>query len=43
MELSNLPDKQFKVIVITMLTELGRKVDKLNENFKKENVKKKKK
>ena len=32
MERSNLPDKEFKVIVIKMLTELGRRKDELSEN-----------
>ena len=32
MEISNLPDKEFKVIVIKMLTELGRRKDELSEN-----------
>ena len=32
-EISNLPDKEFKVIVIKMLTELGRRMDELSENF----------
>lgn len=41
---SNLPDKEFKVVIIKMLTELWRGVDKHSENFNKEreNVKKKK-
>lgn len=34
-EISNLPDKEFKVTVIKMLTELSR-MDELSENFNKE-------
>lgn len=33
MEISNLPDKEIKVIVIKMLTELRRKVEEHSENF----------
>lgn len=36
MELSNLPDKNFKVAVIKMLTELGRRMHKHSENFNEE-------
>ena len=36
MEISNLPDKEFKVMVIKMVTELGRRVDEHSENFNKE-------
>ena len=32
-EVSNLPDIEFKVMVIKLFTELGRKVDELSENF----------
>ena len=41
-ELSNLPEKEFKVIVIKMLTELGRRIDEHSENFNKamENIRK---
>ena len=34
-ELSNLPDKEFKVMVLKMLTELGRRMDRHSENFNK--------
>lgn len=36
MEISNLSDKEFKVMVKKMLTELGRRIDEHNENFNKE-------
>ena len=41
MEIRNLPDKEFKVIFIKMLTELGRRMDEHSENFNKdiENIK----
>ena len=32
-EISNLPDKEFKVIVIKMLMELGRRMVEFSENF----------
>ena len=35
-EISNLPDKEFKVMIIKMLTELWRRVDEHSENFNKE-------
>lgn len=35
MEISNLPDKGFKVMIIRMLTELKRSMDERRENFKK--------
>lgn len=35
-KLSNPTDKEFKVIVIKMLTELGRRIDEFSENFNKE-------
>ena len=35
-EISNLPDKEFRVIVIKMLTELWRRMDELSENFNKD-------
>ena len=35
-EISNLPDKEFKVIGIKMLTELRRRMDEHSENFNKE-------
>ena len=31
-----MPDKEFKVLVIKMPTELKRRIDKHNENFNKE-------
>ena len=42
MQLSNLPDKKFKVLFIKMLTELGRRIDEHSENFNKdiENIRK---
>ena len=40
-KISNLPDKEFKVMVIKMLTELGKIVDySKNYNKEKENIKK---
>ena len=36
MEISNLPDKEFKVLVIKMLTKLGGRMDEHSENFNKE-------
>ena len=36
MEISNLPDKEFKVMVIKKLAELGRRMDEHSENFNKE-------
>lgn len=35
MEINNLPDKEFKVMIIRMLTELKRSMDERRENFKK--------
>lgn len=40
MEISNLPDKEFKVMIIRMLTELKRSMDERRENFKKNIFKK---
>ena len=42
MEISNLPDKEFKVIIIKMLNKLGRRMDEHSEKFNKdlENIKK---
>lgn len=40
MEVSNIPDKDFKIIVIKMLTELGKKMEEHTKNFKKRNYKK---
>ena len=36
MEISNLPNKEFKVMVIKMLTELGIRIEEHNKNFNKE-------
>ena len=36
MEISDLSDKEFKIMVIKILTELGTKVEEQSENFKKE-------
>ena len=41
-EISNLSDKEFIVIVIKMLTELGKRMDELGENVNKETEKCKK-
>ena len=38
MVISNLPDEDFKVVVIKMLAELRRKVDKHSENFRREKI-----
>ena len=35
-EIINLPDKEFKLIVIRMLTDLGRRMDEFCENINKE-------
>ena len=35
-EKNNLPDKEYKVMVISMLTELERRIDEHSENFNKE-------
>ena len=35
MEISNLPDKEFEVTVIKILTELGKRMDERRENFNK--------
>lgn len=34
-EISNLYNREFKIMVINMLTELGRRMDKLSRNFNK--------
>ena len=34
-EVSNLYNKELKIMVINMLTELGRRMDKLSKNFSK--------
>ena len=36
MEISNLPNKKFKVMVKNMLTELGKRIDEHGENLNKE-------
>lgn len=36
MEMSNLPDKKFKVMLTRMLTGLERRVDEVNDNFNKD-------
>ena len=36
MEASNLPDIEFKILVIRMLSELRGRVDELSDNFNKE-------
>lgn len=36
MEISNVHDKVFKVLVIKMLTKLGKRMDEQNDNFSKE-------
>ena len=38
MDISNLPDKDFRISVIKMLIELGRRIDEHSENFNKEMV-----
>ena len=35
-KINNLPDKEFKTLIIRMLTELGKRIDEQNENFNKE-------
>lgn len=35
-ELSDLPDKEFKVTFIRMFTELGRRTEELRQSFNKE-------
>lgn len=35
-EISDLPDKEFKILVIKILTELGRRMNEYSENFNKE-------
>lgn len=42
METTNPPDKEFKIMVITMFTGLEKKVDELIENFNKDIENKKK-
>ena len=40
--LNNPPKREFKVITIKTLKELGRRMDGQNENFNRENIKKNK-
>ena len=35
-EINNLPDKEFKTLLLIMLTELGKRIDEHGENFNKE-------
>lgn len=35
-KINNLPDKEFKTLIIRMLTERGKRIDEQNENFNKE-------
>ena len=35
-EINNLPDKEFKALVIRTLTELVKRIDKYNDSFNKE-------
>lgn len=35
MEISSLPDKEFKVMIVKMLTKLRRRMEEHSENFKK--------
>ena len=37
-EISNLPEKEFKIMVIKMLTELGRRMEEHSEKFNKEKI-----
>ena len=36
MKINNLTDKQFKILVMKMLTELGETIDEQSDNFNKE-------
>ena len=38
MEISNTSDQEFKVMVIKMLTALGRRMDEYGHNFNKEKI-----
>lgn len=38
MEISNLPDKYFKVMVIKILIKLRRRMDELSKNLNKQNI-----
>lgn len=33
MKINNLPDKEFKEMVIRMVTKYGRRIEELSENF----------
>lgn len=35
-ETNNLPDKEFKTLLMRMLTELGERIDEYSQNFNKE-------
>ena len=35
-QINNLPDKELKIIVIRMLTELWKRIDEFSENFNKQ-------
>ena len=39
-EMSSIPHKEFKVMIIKMLNKPGRRIDEHSENFKLENIKK---
>ena len=36
--INNLPDKKYKALVIRMLNELGKRIDKLSENFNNQKI-----
>lgn len=38
MQISNLPNKELKVMVIKMLTQLRRRIDEHSENFNRETI-----
>lgn len=35
-EINNLPNKEFKTLLMRMLTELGKRIDEYSQNFNKE-------
>ena len=37
-EISNLPDKEFKAMIIKMLNKLGRRMDEHSEKFNEEKI-----
>ena len=39
-EINSLSDKDFKVMIIKMLNELGKRIDEHSEKFKRENIEK---